>query len=33
MPTAADPLMTRREYNHRETGSEMPKRAIVDART
>src|SRR5437867_6655194 len=25
MPNASDPLMTPREYNHRETGSEMPK--------
>jgi len=33
MPNASDPLMTPREYNHRETGSEMPRRAIVDART
>src|SRR6266705_3387740 len=33
MPNASDPLMTPREYNQRETGSETPKTAIVDART
>src|SRR5947208_16817986 len=33
MPNASDPLMTPREYNHRETGSEMPRRAIDDSRT